>query len=420
MADPPLAFSASLAQKANQPARLDGGCGARALRLLSYAPDEDHPTATVSIDEVHPNGSTSTLISRRRVDRPEAAAAHNELARLHPRGQGDALYARMHWPALPDCVLTADHIRVGQPLPLFNLPLRVEGAADERTRAWLEQRQLPGGEAVVPPAPPPAVPSPPDADGTAEEELPFYLGGPRPQRDAVERRLAEDDPASSLSLHRARAAAWPSLRGQPASKGVASGGKSGALLLPSELSRLDKAMRYGQNTRLVFLARAGGSGAALPDGPASAAQLAEILGPRLLLLSFYVSDEALQITEIHPCGAATGFGRRQGSGSHETTTLLKRCRAPKTATKPSPRGGGSSFVELEDIYCGSALKVAGTLLRITCCEPSTRRRLTDGGLAAELGLPERVPLSTDAPAAAAAGLEAESWPGRDEEEWPSL
>ena len=145
MASPPLAFSASLAQGPDRPARLDGGRGARSLRLLSYAPDEEHPTATVSIDEIHPDGTASTLISRRRLDRPREAAERNELARLHPRGQGLDLHARMHWPAL-ECVLTAEDIRVGQPLPLFHLPIRVDGAADERTRAWLEQHQLPGAD----------------------------------------------------------------------------------------------------------------------------------------------------------------------------------------------------------------------------------------------------------------------------------
>ena len=44
-------------------------------------------------------------------------------------------------------------------------------------------------------------------------------------------------------------------------------------------------------------------------------------------------------------------------------------------------------VELTDIYCGMSMRVAGTAIQITSCEPSTRKRLVEGGLAAELGLP---------------------------------
>jgi hypothetical protein len=59
---------------------------------------------------------------------------------------------------------------------------------------------------------------------------------------------------------------------------------------------------------------------------------------------------------------------------------------------------------LADVHCGATLSVAGTALRITACEPSSRKLLTEGGLAAELGLPTRTP-------------EGAGWPGSDEEPW---
>ena len=62
-------------------------------------------------------------------------------------------------------------------------------------------------------------------------------------------------------------------------------------------------------------------------------------------------------------------------------------------------------VELTDIYCGMSMRVAGTAIQITSCEPSTRKRLVEGGLAAELGLPT-------------SAKDGEAWPGKDEEPWP--
>ena len=211
-----LKFSASLQMAAGRPPRRDGGCEQRRALIITHHPaDEDHPTSELSIEELHPDGSTSTLVKRRRVDKPEAAATQNEIFRLHPKGQGGDLMARLHWPATP-CVLEPADVLVGQPLRLFGLDMRIDGPADEATRAWLDARGLHGGAAVVPPAPPAGVAST-DAALADEEPLAFFLGGPRPDRHAVQ-PLAEHDDASLLTLQRQRAAAWPSLRGAPAAR----------------------------------------------------------------------------------------------------------------------------------------------------------------------------------------------------------
>lgn len=413
----PLKFSASLYEKAGRPHRRDGGCGLRRALLLShYAPDDKSPTCELLIEEIAPDGRVSTLLKRRRVDRPDQAASKNEVERLHPKGQPGGLYARLHWPAL-NCVLQAEDLVVGAALKLFNLDIRIEGAADENTRAWLEERGLPGSVAVVPPAPPPAAQSTFGQPITEEliaasagEEAPlaFFLGGPRPQKPP--RDLDEDDDASSLSLLRRRAAPLPSLRGDP----IQQQSKGGMPMLPSEEARLARTLRHGANLRLVFLGRGdAGSGA---DGDVSVT--------RKFIVSFYVSDYTLSMTELHSHGAGSQFGRRGGAagGAAERTTLLRRCRAPTA---------NGAHVELADLFVGSAFVAAGTRLRLTCCEPSTRRLLLEGGLARELGCPAKVPPRPEAVARALAAkvdpntrgtatvLKAfgEAWPGRDEEVW---
>lgn len=225
----------------------------------------------------------------------------------------------------------------------------------------------------------------------------FFLGGPRPLRPAAA-GLAEDDEGSSFHLLRHRASAWPSLRGAPAVREAAGGG---APPLPSETQRQAKALRYGRELRVVFLARA----AERSGGAVRAADSPDGLSawPRRLLLSFFVSDDTISLVEMHDGAAGSQFSKRRGAGAltpwhpmAERTTLLKRCRAPHGTPVP---GGGGSTLALADVFCGARLCIAGTQLRVTCCEPSSRRLLSTGGLAAELGLGDG------------------EWPGADEEEW---
>ena len=182
--------------------------------------------------------------------------------------------ARLHWPVL-DCVLQPEDILVGQPLNLFHLNMVIDGAADEKTRAWLQEKSLPGADKVVKPAPPPKVLSTLQAEEAAKsgrdaaaaasssEPLAFFLGGPRPQR-AARHELGEEDEGASLKLMRDRASAWPALRGEKAVYG------SGRMPpLPSELAKQAKALTYGRDTRLVFFARVVGESGAAAEASAA-------------------------------------------------------------------------------------------------------------------------------------------------------
>ena len=404
----PLSFSASLFEPGTRPHRKDGGSSFRSLIINSFAIDEDHPTRETEIREIHPDGSRSTLLKRRRVDKPENANNQNEILRLKPTGQGVSLAARLHWPVL-DCVLQPEDILVGQPLHLFHLNMVIDGAADEKTRAWLQEKSLPGADKVVKPAPPPKVLSTLQAEEAAKsgrdaaaaasssEPLAFFLGGPRPQR-AARHELGEEDEGASLKLMRDRASAWPALRGEKAVYG------SGRMPpLPSELAKQAKALTYGRDTRLVFFARVVGESGA-------AAEASAALGGRRLVLSYYICDDTMSLVEIHEGNSGSQFGHARGNSSvsGEKTTLLKRCRAPLQAGPGGLMGDltvNDACVELTDIYCGMSMRVAGTAIQITSCEPSTRKRLVEGGLAAELGLPR-------------SAKDGEAWPGKDEEPWP--
>ena len=83
-------------EKTTRPHRRDGGCGQRRALLLShYQPDNDHPTCELRIDEVAPDGSSSELMRRRRVDKPDMERDRNVLERLHPKGQPGGLHAKL-------------------------------------------------------------------------------------------------------------------------------------------------------------------------------------------------------------------------------------------------------------------------------------------------------------------------------------
>lgn len=215
MADPvPLRFRATLAENVAPPdpwlrnkgkpkslaadeiVRKDGARGPRALTLIYFDPDEDHPTGELSIEELHPDGRRSTMMKRRRVDRPDIAAAENELFRLAPKGQGSSLHERLNWPAI-ECVLKPEDLaRVAEPLPLFGLRIQVVSAEDEHTRAWMQSKKLPGGKVPLPRAAVTAAATSKlgaiaaAATGGAsssslhsvpvvDENLSFFLGGPR-------------------------------------------------------------------------------------------------------------------------------------------------------------------------------------------------------------------------------------------------
>ena len=471
MADqPPLRYRVVLAEASENPdpwnrhrggrrqsaeccvVRNDGAVGPRSLILSFHFADEDHATAEVDIVEVLADGRRVTFLKRRRVDRP---TEENELARIAPNGQGISLQQRMHWPAV-DCLLRPADIVVGATLPLFGYGNRLQILApeDERTRNYLKRHKLPGSDVPVfssrsasdetavsaDAAADAASDAASDAAASAaasaaaaprvEPTLSFFLGGPRPNaaapsRGALQPTLTADEDFVARMRH-VKVAAWPPLREHAAVSGQR------APPLSSELMRTERARRYGE-TRVVFKARS--------DHYAS--------GPRTFLLFYYVADDTLQVVELHRGNAGSQFGRRHAAnalssgeeeGAHcERTTLLRRCRAPSDLTRyldgvsaglssggnsmgaASTPHAGDGYVGLGDLRCGAELSVAGTRMRVTCCEPSSRALLIGKGLATELadalGLDLQLPGQRDE---SGGGDDHDDWPGRDLEPFSLL
>lgn len=417
--------------------RSDGATGSRRVIIHWFPPDEEHTTAEVSLTELHPAGKRSSLMKRRRVDRP--STNHGQVQRFKPLGQGLSLQDRLHWPPL-DCVLQGEDILVGQLLPLFGYPLRVLGPEDEPTRRWLEARALPGADLKLPPS---DIATTYAASGEAasvaaapprvEETLSFFLGGPRPHaasrptrgRDAPMLNPEADETAR---IRHNQLTPMPSLRERPAVQG------KDAPPLPSEVEAYERSRRYG-NTRVLFKAREaqrtrrgetaeGGRRAMLPP-PAA----------RSFLLEFYVADDTLAVSELHVGSAGSQFARRHGavvgSGGEtgfERTPFLRRGRQPKDLSAylsgvgyghAPPIGGGggygrggeeAAYVGLQDLRCGAEVSVAGTRMRIVCCEPSSRALLVGKGLAMELGVGF----------GSGAGPGQAMFPGEDEESWAAV
>jgi hypothetical protein len=371
--------------------RLDGTKGPRPIVITYYAADADHTCGEVSIEELHGlTGERSTLIKRRRVDKPANSSSQNELERLHPKGQGLSLQARLHWPDL-DCVLQAEDIRAGEALPLFGLQIMVIGPEDEVTRNWLRRRKLPGATLDLPlrdgAVAAAAAGTAEDYHGQMEEEEPlsFFLGGGLRHTPHPHLRSSLDERDGCIAARNVRQVAWPALRDQPAVR---------PLKVPptaAEARRLDRAMRYG-DTRVIFRAR--------DATPVSASRPQQRQRhPSFFLLSLFAADETLQVHEVHQDGRS-GMGefcRPDSKSGGERSLLLKRCRAPKSVERYLAGGrtagddngvgdqtGGSDYVGLSDLRCGGVVCVMGRLMRIVCCEPSSRTLLEEGGLADEL------------------------------------
>ena len=401
--------------------RKDGAIGPRTLVITWYPPDEESPTAEVSLHEIHHDGRLSLLMKKRRVDNPKSS--QGEIHRIAPNGQGLSLHSRMHWPKI-DCVLKAEDIVPGEKLPLFGLPIKVLSAEDATTRKWLKARGLPGSDL---PLPPPngggggggggGATATSDAAAVSseaprvEETLSFFLGGPRPH---AARRPSGGFDAPTLNpemdetarIRHNNLTPMPALRERPAVHGKE------APPLPSEVEAYELSRRYG-NTRVLFKARL----AAEPVPPPPPQEDAPPPPPpppplaRAFLLEFYVADGTLAVSELHVGSAGSQFSRRHGPvvghGGElgvEKTPFLRRGRQPKDLSTylrgvgfghAPPIGGGggygrggdaAAYVSLSDLRCGGEVCVAGTHMRIVCCEPSSRALLVGKGLARELGL----------------------------------